>query len=231
MSSKLNQSKGVILWDIDGTIISPIRKTINSPHENAVIKLGIEPNGRSKVLIGSTDYEVLEDLLENYRGENKLSLLDNCFKELDQESSVLYGQNLFELCLGMPEVLIEASKLGWKNGVLTGNTYKRMVMKLSNVLEKFDQSLMFECKFGDTREKIAKRASELLKFNEINNVIIVGDTPRDISVAKKFNFHAVSVASGKFSYEELKNFSPNLVLNDFNNDVKLFLKFVSSFHK
>jgi hypothetical protein len=42
MSSKLNQSKGVILWDIDGTIISPIRKTINSPHENAVIKLGIE---------------------------------------------------------------------------------------------------------------------------------------------------------------------------------------------
>ena len=231
MSSKLNQSKGVILWDIDGTIISPIRKMINSPHANTVIKHGIEPNGRSKVLIGSTDYEVLEDLLENYRGEDKLSLLDNCFKELDQESSVLYGQNLFELCLGMPEVLLEASKLGWKNGVLTGNTYKRMVMKLSNVLEKFDQSLMFECKFGDTREKIAKRASEVLKFNEINNVIIVGDTPRDISVAKKFNFHTVSVASGKFSYKELKNFSPDLVLNDFNNDVKLFLKFVSSFHK
>lgn len=230
MSSKLNQSKGVILWDIDGTIISPIRKMINSPHASAVIKHGIEPNGRSKILIGSTDYEVLEDLLENYRGENKLLLLDNCFKELDQESSGLYGQNLFELCLGMPEVLIEASKLGWKNGVLTGNTYKRMVMKLSNVLEKFDQSLMFECKFGDTREKIASRASELLKFNEINNVIIVGDTPRDISVAKKFNFHTVSVASGKFSYEELKSFSPNLVLNDFNSDIKLFLKFVSSFH-
>ena len=230
MSSKLNQSKGVILWDIDGTIISPIRKMINSPHASAVIKHGIEPNGRSKILIGSTDYEVLEDLLENYRGENKLLLLDNCFKELDQESSRLYGQNLFELCLGMPEVLIEASKLGWKNGVLTGNTYKRMVMKLSNVLEKFDQSLMFECKFGDTREKIASRASELLIFNEINNVIIVGDTPRDISVAKKFDFHAVSVASGKFSSEELKHFGPNLVLNDFKRDIKLFLKFISSFN-
>jgi phosphoglycolate phosphatase-like HAD superfamily hydrolase len=160
---------------------------INSPHANTVIKHGIEPNGRSKVLIGSTDYEVLEDLLENYRGENKFSLLDKCFRELDQESAVLYGQNSFELCLGMPEVLIEASKLGWTNGVLTGNTYKRMIMKLSKVLDKFDQNLLFECKFGDSREKIAHRASKLFNFNEINNVIIVGDTPRDISVAKKFN--------------------------------------------
>jgi len=229
MRSKLNQSKGVILWDIDGTVISPIRKIINSPHANTVIKHGIEPSGRSEVHIGSTDYEVLEDLIENYKGRNKFSLLDNCFKELDQESSVLYGQNSFELCLGMPEVLIEASKLGWTNGVLTGNTYKRMIMKLSKVLDKFDQSLLFECKFGDSREKIAHRASELFNFNEINNVIIVGDTPRDISVAKKFNFHAVSVASGKFSTEELENFNPNLVLKDFKSDIKLFLKFISSF--
>ena len=96
MRSKLNQSKGVILWDIDGTIISPIRKMINSPHQNTVIKHGIEPNGRSKVLIGSTDYEVLEDLLENYRGENKFSLLD-LFKFL----SVLFlsPPNTFVLAL------------------------------------------------------------------------------------------------------------------------------------
>jgi phosphoglycolate phosphatase-like HAD superfamily hydrolase len=129
----------------------------------------------------------------------------------------------------MPEVLIEASKLGWTNGVLTGNTYKRMIMKLSKVLDKFDQSLLFECKFGDSREKIAHRASKLFNFNEINNVIIVGDTPRDISVAKKFNFQVVSVASGKFSTEELENFNPNLVLKDFKSDIKLFLKFISSF--
>jgi phosphoglycolate phosphatase-like HAD superfamily hydrolase len=229
MRSKLNHSKGVILWDIDGTIISPIRKIVNSPHANTVIKHGIEPNGRSEVLIGSTDYEVLEDLMENYKGENKFSLLDTCFKELDKESLVLYGQNSFELCLGMPEVLIETSKLGWDNGVLTGNTYIRMIMKLSNVLDKFDQSLLFECKFGDSREKIARRASESFKFNETKNVIIVGDTPRDISVAKEFNFQAVSVASGKFSTEELKKFDPNLLLKDFKSDSKLFLKFISSF--
>lgn len=230
MRSKLNQSKGVILWDIDGTIISPVRKTKNSPHANTVIKHGIEPNLRSEILIGSTDYEVLEDLIENYRDENKFSLLDNCFKELDQESSVLYSNNSFELCLGMPEVLIETSKLGWDNGVLTGNTYKRMIMKLSNVLDKFDQSLLFECKFGDSREEIARRASELFRFNQIDNVIIVGDTPRDVSVAKKFNFQVVSVASGKFSSEELKTFKPDLVLKDFKSDIELFLKFISSFN-
>jgi phosphoglycolate phosphatase-like HAD superfamily hydrolase len=229
MISKLNESKGVILWDIDGTIISPIRKVINPPHIRAVIKHGIQPNQKKEVLAGSTDYEVINDLIADYKGENRLSLLKNCFNELDQESYVVYRQNPFNFCLGMPDVLIEASKLGWKNGVLTGNTLKRIVMKLSNVLDMFDQNLIFGCEFGDSREKIASRASEFLKLNEVNKVMIVGDTPRDISIAKKFNFLSVSVASGKFSFEELSKLSPSLVLEDFKSDINSFLKFISLF--
>jgi phosphoglycolate phosphatase-like HAD superfamily hydrolase len=89
---------------------------------------------------------------------------------------------------------------------------------------------LFECKFGDSREGIARRASDLFKLNQIDNVIVVGDTPRDVSVARKFNFQVVSVASGKFSSEELKAFKPDLVLRDFKSDIELFLKFIISFN-
>jgi phosphoglycolate phosphatase len=228
MNSKLSQSRGVILWDIDGTIISPVRKVNSSPHINTVLNHGIEPNGQTRVLMGSTDYELLEDLIKDYGGADKLSVLNDCFKEIDKESSLLYTQNSLELCLGMPDALIETSKIGWDNGVLTGNTYERMMLKLSGVLDYFDSNLMFECKFGDSRETIAQRASEILGCNRINNVIIVGDTPRDISVAKKFDFQVVSVASGLFSTKELEIFKPNLMLQDFKHDIGLFLSFLNA---
>ena len=225
----MNQKKGVILWDIDGTIISPVRKNIKSPHFNTVVKHGIKPNMKSKSLIGSTDYEVLVELTNNYDGINKLLMLRKCFKDLDQESLMVYDKEAFELCLGISEALIETKKLGWDNGVLTGNTDKRLSAKISNYLVSFNSDLFFGCKFGDSREKITERASEMLKSKGLNRVLIVGDTPRDISVAKKFDFQVVSVATGKFSVEELKKFKPNLVIRNFKEDLDKFLKFIDNF--
>jgi len=229
MQSKLNQKKGVILWDIDGTIISPVRKSIKSPHLNVAVKHGIKPNMKSKSLIGSTDYEVLVELTNNYNGINKFLILSKCFEDLDQESLMVYGKDAFELCLGISEALIETNKLGWDNGVLTGNTDTRLSIKISDYLVNFNSDLFFGCKFGDSREKITERASEMLKSKGLNRVLIVGDTPRDISVAKKFDFQVVSVATGKFSVEELKKFKPNLVIRNFKEDLDKFLKFIDNF--
>jgi phosphoglycolate phosphatase len=229
MQSKMNQKKGVILWDIDGTIISPIRKIDSSPHLNTVVKHGIKPNMRSKSLIGSTDYEVLVELTKKYNGINKFSILSKCFKDLDQESLVVYGKDAFELCLGISEALYETNKLGWDNGVLTGNTDTRLSIKISNYKFNFNSDLFFGCKFGDSREKITERASEMLRSKGINRILIIGDTPRDISVAKKFDLQVVSVATGKFSVGELKKFNPNLVIKNFKEDLDKFLKFIDNF--
>ncbi len=230
MSSISIQGPGTILWDIDGTIISPVRKNSQSPHVRTVLKYGIEPNLSAETLIGSTDFEVLENMLHNYQDRNKPNLLVDCFKALDQVSLEIYNYEPFDLCLGMPEVLIEVRKRGWNNGILTGNTYNRMEMKLSQIIDLFDKNLIFECKLGDTRENIARRASEYFASKGISNIIIVGDTPRDISVAKEFGFQVVSVATGKFTIDALERFKPHLLLKNFKHDAKNFFKFIDAFN-
>jgi len=230
MSSISTPSKGTILWDVDGTIISPVRKSIKSPHISTILKYGIEPNLSAETLIGSTDFEVLENMLHNYKNGDKYDVLVDCFKVLDQESLEIYNYESFDLCLGMPDVLIEVHKHGWNNGILTGNTRNRMKMKLMQIIDLFDPNLIFECKLGDTRENIARRASDLFTSKGISNTIIVGDTPRDISVAKEFGFQVVSVATGKFTIDALEKFKPHLLLKNFKHDAKNFLKFIDAFN-
>ena len=53
------------------------------------------------------------------------------------------------------------------------------------------------------------------------NIIVATSTNYGIGYDNKMCWHIP---------EELKHFSPNLVLNDFKSDIKLFLKFISSFN-
>jgi len=127
----------------------------------------------------------------------------------------------------MPDVLIELEVCGWTEGILTGNTHKRIEFKLSNSFKCFYSNLVFECKFGDSREGIAQRAYRFFKLDNINNVLVIGDTPRDIKVAKDFGFQVASVVTGRFTSKELEKFKPNLILKNFKDDLQHFLKFIS----
>jgi len=227
MATVLKKSKGVILWDIDGTLISPIRNNFESPHFNAIKKNGFTPKEKYPTLLGSTDFEVMSNLLKFYPSNNKKRFLKKCFEDLDDVSLSLYHEDSFSLCLGVPEVLIRINELGWDNGILTGNTYKRMLRKLEilKILNLFNQKLIFSCNFNDTREKITERAKKTLKFTGYSNSFIVGDTPRDIYVAKKYNFKVVSVGTGNFSIQQLESFNPNLIIRNLKDDLEIFLHF------
>lgn len=232
MSELPLQCHGVVLWDIDGTILSSSHRSVESPHISAVLKTGIEPSNINKSFDGSTDYEVIKAMSANHYGEDKLLILNKCFKQLDEESALVYSQNSFKLCLGMPQILSETRAMGWDNGILTGNTFARMQQKLEmlNILNMFNSNLLFTCKFGDSREAIAQKARNVLSLHKIKKIIIIGDTPRDISVAKKFGFHIISVATGKFSVGLLNKYNPSLAINDLENDRIQFLKFIKSLY-
>ena len=130
MANTVYKSKGVILWDMDGTLISPIRESNESPHLNAVKKNGFNPQGQNPGLIGSTDFEVISSLLSFYPGNESENVLEKCFKDLNDISLSLYQSNSFSLCQGLPKALIKIKEIGWDNGILTGNTNTRMFKKL-----------------------------------------------------------------------------------------------------
>jgi phosphoglycolate phosphatase-like HAD superfamily hydrolase len=224
------KSKGVILWDMDGTLISPLRESNESPHLNALKKNGFNPQGKNPSLIGSTDFEVISSLLSFYPSNESENVLEKCFKDLDDVSLSLYQSNSFSLCQGLPKALIRIKEFGWDNGILTGNTNIRMSKKLEivKIANYFNKEFMFSCNINDTRENITERAKKILKSAGYSNSFIVGDTPRDISVAKKYDLKVVAVSTGAFSLEELEKFAPNLLIRNLEDDLEILLNFIIS---
>ena len=217
----------MVLWDMDGTLISPIRGSIESPHINAVVKNGFNPEKKYPGLFGLTDFEIISSLISFYPSNENENVLEKCFKDLDNISLSLYDSNSFSLCQGLPQALIKINELGWDNGILTGNTNLRMHKKLEilKIADYFNQDFMFSCNLKDTRENITKRAKKMLKSAGYSNSFIVGDTPRDIIVAKKYDLRVVAVSTGSFSLETLENFAPDLLIRNLENDLEIFLDF------
>ena len=212
---------------MDGTLISPIRSSIESPHLNAIVKNGFNPEKKHLGLFGSTDFEIISSLISFDPVNENENILEKCFEDLDAISLTLYNSNSFSLCQGLPQVLIKLNELGWDNGILTGNTNLRMHKKLEilKIADYFNQDFMFSCNLKDTRENITERAKKMLKSVGYSNSFIVGDTPRDISVAKKYDLRVVAVSTGSFSFEKLENFAPNLLIRNFEDDLEIFLDF------
>ena len=65
--NKITPKKQLILWDIDGTLVRTSRPSSLNPHVNALIRLGYSVSNDSIDLSGSTDYEVILELLKKVK--------------------------------------------------------------------------------------------------------------------------------------------------------------------
>ena len=218
---------GVILWDIDGTLMRIKRPNSTSPHKNVLRKRGHAFDSNVVGLSGRTDFEVFQELT---KGELDRNMLSKAFNELDEESLRLDEISTFDLCPGVQVVLKTLTSMGWAHGILTGNTGGRLAAKLekARIKDNFSQNLLFGCEFGDSRELIALRAREFLSMQNFSTVVVVGDTPSDISAARLSGFPVISVATGNFSVSELSNHKPDLLLRDLSADADILENFLQS---
>jgi phosphoglycolate phosphatase-like HAD superfamily hydrolase len=53
-------------------------------------------------------------------------------------------------------------------------------------------------------------------------VFVIGDTPRDVTAARRAGFQAVGVASGSISYQDLLSAEPDYMLRDMTEAFDLF---------
>ena len=226
---KLTVKKRLLLWDIDGTLVRTRRPGSLNPHVNALTRLGYSVSDHPIQLSGSTDYEVIIELLKI----NKISITENklreVFIEIDKEAQKLDLISEFNLFPGVRNMLDELSALEWTHGILTGNTHNRMISKLlsSNIIQYFFKELMFSCNFGDSRKDICKNAAGIIHKELYQKIYIIGDTPRDISAARSIGFPVISVASGNYSSLDLSNYDPDLLIRNLKVDSKLLIDYLS----
>ena len=226
---KLTVKKRLLLWDIDGTLVRTRRPGSLNPHVNALTRLGYSVSDQSIQLSGSTDYEVIIELLKI----NKISITENklreVFIEIDNEAQKLDLVSEFSLFPGVRNMLDELSALEWNHGILTGNTHNRMISKLqsSDIINYFFEELMFSCNFGDSRKDICKNAARMINKELYQKIYIIGDTPKDISAARSIGFPVISVASGYHSSSDLSNYDPDLLIRNLKVDSKLLIDYLS----
>lgn len=113
-------------------------------------------------------------------------------------------------------------------GLLTGNVRRGADIKLSHfALDAFVTSKSFGG-FGDLhdcRNRVAAdaltSARDALGDIRVEDVWVVGDTPRDIDCARAIGAKAAAVATGGYTSEQLAQREPDLILEDLNRPEQL----------
>ena len=213
----------LLLWDIDGTLIDS--RGLGGEAMNMAFQKVYKLNTfyPPQNMAGKTDLEILKEYLDSN---------NFIYSDLQSESKKVFPlyfkylknyirndkKNIPFVFNGVKEILTESKKN--KNiihGLLTGN-YKP-VAKLK--LQFFDLWKYF--KIGAFGERTTVRSYlATVALNEFrkkfkkdpHSVYVIGDTPKDILVAKEYNLISVAVATGLFSIEKLKDYNPDFLISD-----------------
>lgn len=221
----------LLLFDIDGTLINTGGAGKKSM-EIAFEKIWGIHNGFAGIfMMGKTDPEILREAVSsnnlNWNERNIKKFRKTYFKTLRREIKKNSPEK--GLCSGIVNLL---KILDGRNHIiislLTGNFKKSALIKLNH----FKIAHFFQHgAFSDDSEKredlvsIAKKRIEKDKNIKLSpgDIYVIGDTPLDISCAKKNGVQSIGVATGVHTFKDLKALNPDHLFSDFS-DTESILK-------
>ena len=204
-----------LFWDIDGTLLRT-NGAAAEPYAFAASKLiGKEIIIDRKQMSGLTDYEIAKKLFESANKKinlNEISRLLDVYCELLPQSLKVGNvekvgkiSEILEMISGINTIQISIG---------TGNCLSGLNIKLSHVglLKFFDLGdAYYASEINWSRELIMKQAFRSLDLDQVG--VVIGDSPRDIEVAKKSNLKVVAVTSGAHTKNELIVHGPDAILD------------------
>ena len=217
-NNKIEAKKGILLWDIDGTLVRKMYTEEISSHAQA---LKLQRIASEDILLqGLSDWDVLCHLATS----NGLSVksVEDAFLSLTN-NEFLAPEESFSPCEGIDlDLFIETGK-EWKFGILTGNTFCRAMhkLKITKLDTFFNEMYFYFCEKGESRFDIGSRAAKELMGER---VVIIGDTPRDVELARYYNFKIIAVSTGKFSFYELASLDPDATISNCTKELRVALE-------
>ena len=206
----------VLLWDIDGTLISTAgagRRAIERAFERRF--------GRCDVLKfpfdGMTDPSILRQGMAGLGMD--AAAIDREFAAtleiyLDVLAEICGGSQSFRIHAGIEAALaLVAGRAGFEVGLGTGNVEPGARLKLAPVgLNGYFAFGGFGSDHGDRAQLIAigadRGAARLGVPRAECRVVIIGDTPKDIAAAQAIGAESIAVATGSFTVAALREHRP-----------------------
>jgi len=211
--------KGLILFDIDGTLL-------HAPGGRAAFAQAFKEafdweQGVEHInFYGATDLNVFRGICVERGVEPTPDMERAFFERLAPALNSRLAVNPPTLFPNVENVLGEVSK-HWKLGLVTGNIEATAWAKLhyAGIAHYFDFG-GFGCTHAD-RAEIARQALKASGIQHPEKVFLIGDTPNDINAAKVNGFIAIAVATGGFDFQTLEKSGADFVFEDLTDTGRL----------
>jgi len=216
----------LILFDIDGTLIDSGGAGVRSLNLAMEELFSLDNVFQGISMAGKTDTQIIKEGLMKYNllPDGSIDAVINAYLRHLKREIQNDGKHVKP---GIYEVLGELKDLRDSGlGLLTGNLEVGARIKLEPfMLNQYFPTGAFGSDDEDRNNLLpiaVKRFEELFhKRIEINNCIIVGDTPRDVECAHIYGAICIAVATGPYSYADLIEAGADYVIQDLSENQTL----------
>src|ERR1035441_7172279 len=227
----------LVLFDIDGTILTTVRQAWENPFKDAMEEVFAEEGDKRNIDTsrykpgGKTDTQIVHEILEQN------GILEDQVKRLLPKIRVKYLSLLKKVVEKNPDYINLKPRIkelladlhrhpDVLLGLLTGNFEEGARIKLGahGLTPYFDFGA-----FGDDarqRSELPQRAVDAAKHHKghhftAKEIVIIGDTPNDIHCGRHLHVRTIAVATGPYTVEQLAAEKPDFVFPDLREKAKV----------
>ena len=211
-----------LLWDIDGTLlltnfagVSALRSTIKDQYGLADFKFSQGMSGRTDSFIARN---AIKDIKGQCSDKEVTALLTDYAQRLPASLAEKQGHLLPNVVNTLQTF---AANTGFTSVLLTGNCVVAAHAKLNHfgIDDFFDYNLSAFGDINDDREQVAAAAKKkILSFDptvQNNDIIVIGDTPHDITCARFIDAPCLVILTGSlYKKEELTALKPWKIIQE-----------------
>ena len=222
----MNDSPRILLFDIDGTLVSTGGAGAVAWKQAFEELHGIPADIGEFTDAGMTDPDVGEKTFEAVMGRkpSPRELAQLIQRRLEHLPEAIAQSEGYRVLPGVPERLRQLSRDGHLLGLITGNGDGAAFVKLSrgDLMRWF--SFGAYATAGVKRADIVRRAverGEATLGNDVPNseIFVIGDTPLDIEAAHAVDCTAIAVATGHYDADALREAGADHVLETLEEEL------------
>jgi phosphoglycolate phosphatase-like HAD superfamily hydrolase len=218
----------VLLWDVDGTLVKT--GDVGAAVFDMALEqvLGVRPEARVR-MSGKTDPQIVRDYLSDMGVEQTPELIEAVLRGIEAELVAAAASGNLAAggapCPGVAAILAElAGNPTVLSTLVTGNIYPNALVKVAAFgleqwldlsvgaygSDKHDRNLLVPVAMARVAEQTGWQV-------DLNQVWVIGDTPRDLDCARAAGVRCLLVGTGKFSADSLEGMGADAVLHNLSD--------------